>query len=87
MDSGASSSFIDTDAVPLNAQGDAQFNGDFRSSLPPVCSSDSEKTAFLIRIVKPSIFAGAWIIRGVIQKKHRAGNQNIARFSASRQRS
>lgn len=39
---------VDTDAVPLNAQGDTQFQGSV--DLPASCTDEPEDTVFLIRI-------------------------------------
>jgi hypothetical protein len=57
---------VDTPATTLDAQGNAQFCGRFVSRLPPVCSSENDN-AFLIRIVEPSTFAGAWIAFGAVR--------------------
>src|SRR5215469_2279088 len=51
---------IDTAATSLDSEGDAQFSGSFVSTLPSLCSSENDD-AFVIRIVKPAAFAGAWI--------------------------
>jgi hypothetical protein len=56
---------VDTDSVALDAQGDAQFNG--RISIPAACSSAPDDTAFLIRIVLPKVFAGAYIAFGAVR--------------------
>jgi hypothetical protein len=56
---------IDTPATNLNMQGDAQFSGSFASSLPSLCATQ-DNDAFLIRIVKPSTFANAWIAFGAV---------------------
>jgi len=39
---------VETDAVPLSAQGDAEFQG--RVDLPQSCTDEPEDTVFLIRI-------------------------------------
>lgn len=56
---GGNSVLVDTPAVPLDATGDAHFNGDV--ALPAVCISEPD-IAFLIRV--PSL--GVWIANGAI---------------------
>jgi hypothetical protein len=56
---------VDTDEVALDAQGDAQFNGTV--SIPAVCSSAPEDTAFLIRIVEPAGFFNLYIAFGAVR--------------------
>jgi hypothetical protein len=56
---------IDTPATALDAQGNAQFSGKFVSHLPALCSSGKDD-AFVIRIVEPAAFAGAWIAFGAV---------------------
>lgn len=56
---------VDTPAVTLNAQGNAQFNGNV-GPLPAVCGSESD-IAFLIRIVQPPAFADVWIAAGAVR--------------------
>ena len=56
---------VDTDEVALDAQGDAQFNGTI--SIPAVCSSAPEDTAFLIRIVLPVGFENLYIAFGAVR--------------------
>ncbi len=55
-----SPTIIDTPLVPLNAVGDAIFNGDL-GPLPDVCASSGSNVAFLIRIG-----AGRWIANGAV---------------------
>ncbi len=62
---GGNSTLVDTPAVDLSAQGDAQFNGNV-GSLPAVCSSEPD-IAFLIRIAVPTGFAGRWIAFGAVR--------------------
>ncbi len=56
---------VDTPAVALSAQGDAQFNGKV-GPLPAVCSSAPD-IAFLLRIVVPAAFADRWIAAGAVR--------------------
>ncbi len=58
---GGNSVLVDTDAVPLSAQGDAHFSGKV-GTLPSACSTSD--IAFLIRIVDPAGFANLWIAAG-----------------------
>jgi len=58
------SQLVDTDAVPLSAQGDARFAGFV--SLDPVCRSEPD-IAFLVRIVVPTVAAGRWIANGAVR--------------------
>ena len=58
---GGNSVLVDTDLVPLDAQGDAQFVGDV-GDLPPVCLTEPD-IAFLIRTS-----GGAWIANGSVRK-------------------
>jgi len=51
---------VDTDAVALNARGDARFHG--RVDLPDSCADEPEDIAFLIRIADVSDPAGAGLI-------------------------
>ena len=57
---------VDTAATSLDSEGDAQFSGSFVSTLPSLCSSENDD-AFVIRIVKPTAFAGAWIAFGAVR--------------------
>ena len=50
---------IDTPVVPLNPQGDAAFNGNFGTALPPSCINNP---LFLIRVA-----GGAWIATGAVR--------------------
>ena len=52
-------------SVALDAQGNAQFNGHI--SIPAVCSSAPEDTAFLIRIVLPVGFENLYIAFGAVR--------------------
>ncbi len=52
---------VDTDAVPLSAQGDADFSG--QVSLPSVC----ENMAFLIRVATPGPILDRWIAHGAVR--------------------
>jgi hypothetical protein len=56
---------VDTPAVTLSEQGDAQFQGTL-GPLPAVCSSEPE-IAFLIRIVAPKAFENRWIAAGAVR--------------------
>jgi hypothetical protein len=62
---GGNSVDIDTPPTTLDSQGNAHFSGSFTSSLPTVCSSETND-AFLIRIVLPTSFANAWIAFGAV---------------------
>ncbi|NKB82071.1 MAG: hypothetical protein GKS05_09335 [Nitrospirales bacterium] len=53
---------VDTAAVPLSAQGEAEFHGTV--ALPPVC----EKIAFLIRVADANFLVDRWIAHGVVRK-------------------
>ena len=55
---------VDTAAVPLSAQGEAEFHGTV--ALPPVC----ETVAFLIRVADdpPNILFNRWIAHGAVRK-------------------
>jgi len=54
--------FVDTAAVPLSAQGDAEFHGTV--ALPPVC----ENVAFLIRVAESNNLFDRWIAHGAVRK-------------------
>jgi hypothetical protein len=58
---GGSSVLVDTDLVPLDDQGDAQFVGDV-GDLPSACLTEPD-IAFLIRTS-----SGAWIANGSVRK-------------------
>jgi hypothetical protein len=63
------STLVDTELVPLSAQGDARFNGNV-APLPDACVS-SPNIAFLIRTA-----GGAWLANGAVrvvgqEKEHR----------------
>jgi hypothetical protein len=58
---GGNSVLVDTDTVPLDAQGDANFSGKI-GTLPSACTTSD--IAFLIRIVDPVGFANLWIAAG-----------------------
>jgi len=58
---GGNSVLVDTDLVPLDAQGNAQFVGNV-DNLPPECLTESD-IAFLIRTS-----GGAWIATGLVPK-------------------
>jgi len=62
---GGHSVLVDTSAVSLSAQGDAQFSGNV-GPLPVVCSSEPD-IAFLLRIVVPVAFADRWIAAGAVR--------------------
>jgi hypothetical protein len=62
---GGNSTLVDTPAVALSAQGDAEFNGTV-GSLPAACLTEPD-IAFLIRIVEPSAFLGRWIAFGAVR--------------------
>ena len=53
---------VDTPAVPLSAQGEAEFHGTV--ALPPVC----ENVAFLIRGADSNISFDRWIAHGAVRK-------------------
>jgi len=59
------STLVDTPAVDLSAQGDAEFNGNV-GPLPAACLNEPD-IAFLIRIVDPSAFLGRWIAFGAVR--------------------
>jgi hypothetical protein len=61
------SAVVDTGEVTLDAQGNARFDGHFAGSVPAVCSSAPEDTAFLIRIVLPVGFANLYIAFGAVR--------------------
>jgi hypothetical protein len=71
---------VDTDAVALDAQGDAQFNGQFANSIPAVCSSAPEDTAFLIRIVEPTADANLYIAFGAVLVPQNEHNSKMHNF-------
>ncbi len=58
---GGNSVLVDTDSVPLSAQGDAHFSGKV-GTIPSTCGTSD--VAFLIRIVDPVGFANLWIAAG-----------------------
>ena len=62
---GGNSVLVDTPAVPLSAQGDAQFSGKV-GPLPAGCSSEPD-IAFVLRIVQPVAFADRWIAAGAVR--------------------
>ncbi len=62
---GGNSTLVDTPAVDLSAQGDAEFNGNV-GPLPAACLNEPD-IAFLIRIVEPSAFLGRWIAFGAVR--------------------
>ena len=62
---GGNSTLVDTPAVDLSAQGDAEFNGNV-GPLPAACLNEPD-IAFLIRIVEPSLFLGRWIAFGAVR--------------------
>jgi hypothetical protein len=62
---GPDSILLDTPSTTLDARGNAQFSGNFTSSVPSVCGTQSDD-AFLIRIVQPADFADLWIAFGAI---------------------
>ena len=62
---GGNSTLVDTPAVNLSAQGDAEFNGNV-GPLPAACLNEPD-IAFLIRIVEPSAFLGRWIAFGAVR--------------------
>ena len=62
---------VDTPAVLLSAQGDADFHGTV--SLPAACITMPTDMAFLIRIAAvapggPSIIVDRWIAHGAVRK-------------------
>lgn len=62
---GGSSTLVDTPAVELSAQGDAQFSGNI-GPLPAACLNEPD-IAFLIRVVEPAAFLGRWIAFGAVR--------------------
>jgi len=56
---------LDTGSVALSFQGNASFSGSL-SSIPAVCTSAPNDTAFLIRIVDPVSFEGLYIAFGAV---------------------
>jgi hypothetical protein len=63
---GGNSLDFDTPATTLSADGNAHLRGSFVKALDPLCSSDNDD-AFVIRIVEPAAFAGAWIAFGAVR--------------------
>ena len=60
------STLVDTPAIPLSAQGDAEFSGNVVGPIPLACVNEPADTAFLIRIaVGP--FVGRWIAFGAVR--------------------
>ena len=57
---GTGNQVFNTAAVPLSAQGDAQFSGHFASAPGTTCSNP----VFLIRIAVPAGAGGRWIATG-----------------------
>jgi hypothetical protein len=55
---------VDTDAVPLSAQGDAVFTG--KLTIPGECLSETD-VAFLVRIVGGAA-DGRWIAAGIVRR-------------------
>lgn len=53
--------FVDTDAVPLSAQGNARFSGNV-GSLPDECVEESD-TAFLVRVPGLEVWIGNGAVR------------------------
>ena len=53
---------IDSAAVPLDAQGDAKFNGTI-GAIPAVCANP----LFLVRIAVPTGAVGRWIATGAVR--------------------
>ncbi len=62
--SGGNSTLVDTPAVPLSLQGDAEFSGNV--VLPPACVNKPD-IAFLIRIGPSSGFVGRYIAFGAVR--------------------
>jgi hypothetical protein len=58
----AAPTVVDTDLVPLSAQGDAEFEGTLKRPFPPVCTPAN--VAFLVRIATPP---GRWIANGTVR--------------------
>jgi len=56
--------FGDTAAVPLSAQGEAEFHGTVTLALPSVC----ENVAFLIRVADSNFLFDRWIAHGAVRK-------------------
>jgi hypothetical protein len=58
---------VDTDAVPLSAQGDAKFQGYL--VLPASCTSEPEDIVFLIRIAdgEPALLIDRWNAFGAVR--------------------
>ena len=58
---GGNQTVFDTNSVPLNGHGDAQFSGHFANAqIPGTCANP----IFLIRIAAPAGAAGRWIATG-----------------------
>ena len=60
---GTGNQVFNTAAVPLSAQGDAQFSGHFASAPGTTCSNP----VFLIRIAVPAGAGGRWIATGAVR--------------------
>jgi len=66
--SGSNSSLVQTAAIPLSSDGDANFSGSV-GTLPAVCSSEPD-LAFLIRIAEVNgvLVNGPWIAFGAVRE-------------------
>lgn len=60
---GGNSTLVDTDPVPISAQGDAEFDGNV-GALPFVCIEEPD-IAFLIVVVDPPL--NVWIANGAVR--------------------
>ncbi|MBI3301959.1 MAG: hypothetical protein HYZ72_07765 [Deltaproteobacteria bacterium] len=63
---GGNSTLVDTPAVSLSAQGDAEFIGNIGPLPRRACVNQSDR-AFLIRIVEPAAFVGHYIAFGAVR--------------------
>jgi hypothetical protein len=61
------SSFVDTPAVPISAQGNAEFEGVV--SIPDACLETPQRLAFLIRVANPGTpISEVWIAHGAVRQ-------------------
>jgi hypothetical protein len=74
--SGGNSVLVETTSVPLNASGDASFEGNL-GMLPSVCSSEAD-IAFVVRASAfgGNAVEGPWIANGAVLVKGDGGNKD-----------
>jgi hypothetical protein len=61
----ANQAIVDTAAVPLDAQGNARFDGPFATPLPDSCTTGTPTFAFLVRIAADAP-GDRWIANGAV---------------------